>query len=193
MKKSKSLTRFFFKKVRGVLIIAPSRQHVAHIEKALNFIQKRDNKAFKKVHLALTAIFIVPHQGYQNELIFPDRIWFCERSTIAESSLVYLAGLLVHEAHHVDQYKGGRRRWGVKSEQEALTVQVQFLQKLGGTKIIEWLYRQFRGKWWAATTKALRSSKNFRVFLDLYKSGKLKLVSSYSIQASVKGIEGKFR
>lgn len=52
------------------------------------------------------------------------------RSTF-DASVTWLASVLIHEGHHIMQYKGKKEYYGTKAEQECNAVQLEVLRLIG--------------------------------------------------------------
>lgn len=174
--------RFYTKKVLGVAIISVTREEIAALENVLWFIRRRDPIRFRKV-AQLHAVLVYPRRGYENAIYMDDDpyIWVCESGTVLESSSAYLAGLLIHEAVHLAQWRRGIRRHSAHWEQEAYLAQRRFLKKIGANDEVVWLDQQFRERWWVRgkDTVSQRSSDQVsarhRRLLTSYRSGTLSL------------------
>lgn len=51
-----------------------------------------------------------------------------------DASLTWLASVLIHESHHIMQYKGGKDYSGTKAEQECNGVQLEVLRLIGASQ-----------------------------------------------------------
>ena len=81
----------------------------------------------------------------------------------------YVASLLIHEAYHVAQYRGGHKNFGERAEYRACQVQKKFLKKINYLSAIEWLDKQYQQKWWERMDKKSGDSLVFKKILNSYK------------------------
>lgn len=170
--------KFFIKKTYGIEIIAATRREINALESALRFIKRKDTEIFKKFE-RVKAVLVYPKRGYDNAVYMEDdpRVWVCESGTVLEASREYLAGLLVHEAHHMAQWARGIRGYGDRVENAAYLVQRRFLVRAGARKDdIEWLDVQRKERWWVSRKKKGQQPSRFsharhRKFLAAYREG----------------------
>lgn len=148
------------------------------MSRAVLFVKRNRPRTFKLIK-SLDAILIYQKRGYENQLFYKERIWVCKTQTVLESSLAYLASLLVHEAEHLRQHDGGKRAFGSRAEGEAYRAQRRFLKSTGTKEEVMWLDSLYKKKWWVRRTsdgKATlftRSQGPFNNFVALYLSKKL--------------------
>jgi hypothetical protein len=69
---------------------------------------------------------------------------------------------LIHEAHHIVQYKKCKRGYGYHFERGAYIVQKKFLKKANYELGIQWLEKEFKNKWWEDFKKQKAIRKKFR-------------------------------
>src|SRR3989344_7613114 len=133
------LHKYFYKKrACGIDIVSPSKREISKIREALEFIEKNQPPAFRKTR-KFKAILVYPKRGYENNIFSEERIWICKPQTVRESSVPYLASLLIHEAQHLLQHDRGMRDSGARAEGEAYKVQRDFLLSFGNEREISWL------------------------------------------------------
>ncbi len=116
---------FYISQKYGPMIIAPKRQYINKLSKALCFLQAKDLKGFRRITQNLKIIFIAPLKSTYNVLRVKDSAWLvCSQFFEEENSLFYkyLASLLSHEVQHVLQYKQGRKYTGYKAEKEVYLI-----------------------------------------------------------------------
>lgn len=113
----------------GIEIVAKSEKDIQKIISAILCI-KQDDVGKKKIR-NLKQIAIQQKKSYANDLFFPERIWICQLGTVRESSVAYLASLLVHEIFHILQMKRGLKNDNFKLEPAAYKAQIKFLEKYG--------------------------------------------------------------
>lgn len=93
--------------------------------------------------------------------MLPEKVWVCGIPTVRESSVSYLASLLVHESVHCAKLEQGSWNEKLKDEPEAYHTQMSFLKKYGEKNEYEYVKRLIREKHWK------------RNFVSVSKSGKI--------------------
>ncbi|OGX06894.1 MAG: hypothetical protein A2Z88_08485 [Omnitrophica WOR_2 bacterium GWA2_47_8] len=174
--------RFYTKTVVGIQLVAKTRREIDALVKALRLIRRRAPKLFRCFRF-LDAVLVYPKRSYDNAIYMHDDpyVWVCESGTALESSPAYFAGLLVHEAVHVAQWRRGIRRHSTRMEEEAYHAQRRFLKNIGANDEVAWLDEQFKERWWvkgrgeAQKRSVDRISARHRRFLASYRSGTLPL------------------
>ena len=178
--------RFYRAYVFGIAIIAPQKILMQKLTRALHLIYETDNNIFQKV-LNIKHILIYPGKDYYGVVFEKQRIFVDQPKTIQDSSVAYLASSLVHEAWHIDQYIRGIVEYGARAERGAYLVQRRFLSKVGKKFEVHWLDKEYKSQWWEPkgqsketgggydTDSVTEYRKLFRVFIKLYKQGKLKI------------------
>lgn len=169
---------FYIQRVLGVEIIAATQHEIDALGLALRFIKRKDPAIFKKFERC-KAILVYPKKGYDNAVYRDDDpgIWVCESGTVLEASREYLAGLLVHETHHMAQWARGIRGYGERVEDAAYRAQRRFLVRVGAPREdIEWLDTQRKEKWWVVRKGKGKQSYSFpntrhRKLLAAYRAG----------------------
>ncbi len=178
--------KFYKKTINGIGLFAETVQEIENMVNALNFIKKHNNVLFDDVK-KIEAVIVHPNKGYDTEFFPKQKVWICQSGTILESSVEYMAGLFVHESHHIKQYESGNTEASPKLEKEAYLIQRKFLMDIGDEYSAKWLDEQHEKKWWEdryieeeaekegfeADTKSNR--KIFKELLDLYTENKLEL------------------
>jgi len=178
---------FFRSAVFGIDVVAQDKKDIDKIKKALLLIKKIDPRLFSKV-LQLKAILIYPGRNEYGAVYEKERIYIDQPKAIKESTLIYLASSIVHEAWHIDQYKRKIREYGIKTEKGAYLVQKRFLLKAGAKADAEWLDKMYKQQWWKPEPtktkkkagyddKSVEKTRNeFWKFLNKYKKGKLRIL-----------------
>lgn len=166
---------FIRKKILGIEVVAELQSDFNKVAVAILYLKRKYSMYFNLIK-KIKGIYIYPKLGYDNEF-FPDKKkWVCELKTVRESSIIYLASLLVHEAIHLRQYKHGLIKNTKKTELEAYETQRKFLNKAGDKKSAQWIMKQYRENWtkyrYKDTKQFLKPSKKFKVFLDSIGSSK---------------------
>jgi hypothetical protein len=142
-------SHFYERTMLDVKLVAKTKREIDALARALRLVKRRDPRTFRRFRL-LAAILVYPRRGYDIAVYMADdpRVLVCESGTVLESSSAYLAGLLVHEVTHMVQWKRGERKHGTRIETEAYRIQRRFLEKVAATDEVEWLDKQYEGKWW---------------------------------------------
>ena len=189
--KSKSLKiskkPFYRAIVFGIDIVSQNRKHINRIREALLLLKNTDRRLFSKV-LCLKAILIYPGKDEYGAVFEKERIYVDQPETVNKASLVWLASSLVHEVWHIDQYKRGIRKCGIKTEKGAYLVQRRFLSKVGSKEDIERLDKMYKLQWWESESTDFKKDigyddksvdktwLEFWNFLGRYKTKKLCLI-----------------
>jgi len=178
---------FYKSVVFGINIVSQNRKHINRIREALLLLKNTDRRLFSKV-LCLKAILIYPGKDEYGAVFEKERIYVDQPETVEKASLVWLASSLVHEAWHIDQYKRGIRKYGIKTEKGAYLVQRRFLSKVGSKEDIKWLDKMYKLQWWESESTAFKKDigyddksvdktwLEFWNFLGRYKTKKLRLI-----------------
>jgi len=160
---------YYSKKIYNIEILASTKIEIDIIKKALLFIKTHAPQSFSRLK-KLQAIIIYPNKDYNNILFPKENIYICQQGTIIESSMPYLASLLIHEAHHLLQYKKDQKHHGQKTEEEAYKAQRRFLKKYGTKAEVDWLDNLFKDEWWIKRdkkTKKIIYDKNDDILKNL--------------------------
>lgn len=150
------LYHFFF--LSKIHIYAFRKKHITSIVCALLYIQKYDLRTFKKA-LSLKYILVHPKYAYDNEFFYSKKAWVCQAGTVQESSVSYLASLIVHEVHHLSQFTKGVRNISYRAEPGAYCAQIAFLRKTKQKKEADYVYKLFRKKFWLSNENVSKQNK----------------------------------
>ena len=134
-----------------VKITARTEWEVAVIRAALLFVRR---SSFKRNIRFINGIGVHPYDGYNNELFPTTGVWICQRGTISESSIVYLASLLVHEGYHAEKGKKGDINFNSSQEPAAYALQIKFLRKYGTSNDVKYVTGLRKGKHWLHVLKS---------------------------------------
>lgn len=135
---------------KKIKIISSNKSERKKVADALTFIKKHHPNAWKLL-LNLKSIVVIQKRGYDNALFPTLMVYICKSGTVKGYSIAGLAGLLVHEARHIWQYKNHKKWCGDSAEKDVYLFQQKFLLKFGTQKEMEWLDKQFKKKWWKNT------------------------------------------
>jgi len=172
--------KFYQSDFYGTKICAAFKSDIAKISDSLNFIFKKDKQAWSDVK-KIKAIIVNSKRGYNNELFRPECVWVCEIKTVRESTVAYLASLVVHEARHVKQYLRGVKNVDFRAEPAAYKDQIKFLEKYGEKYNANYVKKLYAEKYWqdneflTKNGKKIVSTPALVKFLERYKNGKLNI------------------
>ena len=172
--------KFYQIDIKNIKICASQIKDINKIFDSLNFISQKDKKIWNRVK-KIKAIIVHPKIGYDNELFRPDYIWVCEQGTVRESTMAYLASLIVHESRHVEQYIKGVRNVDFRAEPSAYQDQIEFLEKYGEKYNADYVKKLYSEKFWKnnefLTKKGGKytSSQPLLKFLNKYKKKELNI------------------
>jgi hypothetical protein len=150
------------KKYSNIQIVSNKSSYIQKIIKALKFIKKIDPKNFKKVNDNLQKIIITNISGTFGAVYPKEQTFIITQDYVDKSHYKWLASCLIHEAHHIVQYKKGKRGYGYHFERGAYIVQKKFLKKANYELGIQWLEKEFKNKWWEDFKKQKAIRKKFR-------------------------------
>lgn len=145
--------------IKGVPVVAKERRDVERIRAAFSILQKRDHSAFRRVKNHLKMIYIASGRVYANGVYERDGVWFAAAPFLRTCPPLYLASLLVHEMHHIAEYRAGQCYRRDRSERSAYLAQRRFLITSGGQQYIRWLDEQYERRWWERTGRDSRFTK----------------------------------
>jgi len=155
-------------------IVSSKRKEKKKIKDALTLA----SKFFDPRENPFVAIICLDRKGYDN-LYFPEKkIYILQKPTVIESSVEYLASLLVHEYAHFLQYSKKKKFTGDRAEKEAYERQKKFLKKFGSKDEVAWLDHLFKNEpWWKFKSRNGKTfvspkEKLFRKILRKYESEK---------------------
>lgn len=141
---------------------------------------------YSSIRKNIKTILVFPGKDYYTEVFPQKKIWMCQPKTVRESSLEYLASLVIHEAWHIVQHKRGVKNIGSRGERGAYLVQRRFLALAKDRQSLRWLDKAYKEKWWldADDNSETRPSDNqgdtrssMLKFLKQYESGKLRIIT----------------
>src|SRR5574338_553793 len=96
------------KKFKTIDILGPTIKDTEKIIDALKKLRGLAMTAHTRLsHLA--AIIILPEKGYENLLFPSESIYVCKYQTVRESSVPYLASLLIPESVHLQQFTSRKK------------------------------------------------------------------------------------
>ncbi len=167
---------WYQKTYRATDIISQNRNLLAKLRRAFMHIEKLNAQRFEFVH-DIRCVLVYPGNDYYTEMVASDGIWVVQPRTIRESSLNYLASLIVHEAWHSVQWSRGTRNVSSRAERGAYLKQREFLAAMRDAFSIRWLDKAYKEKWWenADASHTTRPSGN----QDAVRSEILRLVRRY--------------
>ncbi|MDP3956450.1 MAG: hypothetical protein Q8P97_00455 [bacterium] len=160
---------FFRKKIFNIEIVSKSLSDLNKMVEAIIYLRKKHPPYFSLTK-KLKGVFVYPKLGYDNEFFPMEKVWVCELRTVRESSTIYLASLLVHEAVHLRQFESGIAKNTKKTELDAYQVQKKFLSKAGDKISAQWIMEQYKENWtryhYKSSKQFFKPNKKFRIFLD---------------------------
>jgi hypothetical protein len=134
----------------GITILSSKKRHADALRRTLRYLRRIEPPTFRRVARHLKTIIIVPRRGYSNETFVRQKLWITESSILNDLTSVprYLSSLLLHEAHHIAQFRASKPYRGAAAEREAYRVQRTFLKRIGEENAVQWLDAQYRSQWW---------------------------------------------
>jgi len=150
-----------------ITIVARSPKDIKGVCNALSFIEKNNKSLLKKVQ-KINGVLIRSIHSYDNELILPEKIWVCGTGTVRESSVSYLASLLIHESVHCIKYEQGSLNKNFRDEPVAYRAQIMFLKKYGEKREYLYVTKLLKEKYWKKNFISISKNENIKSTNNLY-------------------------
>ncbi len=164
--------------MRGIRIIADKKRYLEKLERSILALQTWNLAEYKKARKYLTTIFIHPGIKEYNQTLVHEQTWLVGHSLFSQKDfdVPYVASLIIHEAHHIAQYRAGKQYFGARAEMMAYLRQRNFLKRIKYDYAVKWLDRRFKDKWWRVMDKQEKAKKKAESLWKSYKRGKLNVV-----------------
>jgi hypothetical protein len=155
----------------NIHILSKSKSTLSTVKKVLDGLYGWDRGAFEKVKRNIRTIYLTDSVQRYNTGIADKGAWITSDEEFRnDPDIPYLASLFLHEAHHIAQYRAGKRYYGKRAEHNATNVQKKFLRKIGYMYAITWLDDQLKSEWWvhmdSETKKDDKIKKEFRRVME---------------------------
>lgn len=169
---------------KNSVIVAYDKKLIRKFIRTFSLIDKLGG-AYPSICKNIRTILIFPGKDYYTEVFTSKKIWMCQPKTVRESSLEYLASLVIHEAWHIVQHARGVKNISSRGERGAYLVQRRFLELAKDKQSLRWLDKAYKEKWWidADENSETRPSNNqedtrsnMLKFLKQYKNGELQII-----------------
>src|SRR3989344_3495457 len=161
---------FFRKKIGAISIVANDKQYIKRLEQSVLALRTWDYAEYRRVQKQLDTIFICHDIRNYNQTNVKERAWLVGRSLFAvkDYDIPYIASLIIHEAHHIAQFRAGKSYHGAKAEEMAYHYQRRFLKKIKYDYAIAWLDKRFSKRWWSAMDAQSSSKKKMESLWKRY-------------------------
>jgi hypothetical protein len=144
-------------KQSGIEITGEAVKDIKKIAEAVLFLES--DSTWKKKVRNLKQIIVHSKNSYDNELFYRGAIWVCQRGTVREATIPYLASLIAHEIFHILQDKRGMDNINSRMEPAAYNAQIRFLEKYGTKRDVWWVSKLLKEKYWEGQINMSRKGK----------------------------------
>ena len=180
------LLRHVFYRLRAgsITVVSPFKKHLSKTKESLALLQKINRKAFNEVQ-KLKDILIYPGTTELGCLFEKEKIYINQPKHIDQSSVIWWASTILHEAWHLHQYTDSPDMTNGRAEYGAYRVQRKFLMKAKAITEVQWLDKMQKAQWWKGDDTSFKkqigynndarntTQREFEQFIKLYKQHKL--------------------
>jgi len=171
--------------INTIAVFTSKNEELLKMEKAFKIFESVRPELFKMWE-TMNSVVVLQEDGYENFIYYDLKIFLLKTATVLEMEDHFLAGLFVHEAQHLVQYKKNPEEFDnevlaeklyEEHERDAYDVQQDFLREVGTQEDVDWLREQFENKWWIDDSKiengeniAMRDGDHYREIAEEYLS-----------------------